>query len=99
MPDSINIGGEEIKIKANGILSTLNNSFLARGEFMHIIDEGEASCMALSLLATEKKIENVIVVDERTTRMICENPENLRRLFENKLHTKVSLKQDLSFLN
>ena len=99
MPDSLNINEEEIKAKANEILNKLNNSFLAREEFMHIIDSGEASCLALSLICQEKNIENIIVVDERTTRMLGEAPENLRRLFESKLHTKVSLKQDLSSLH
>ena len=65
---------------------------------MHIIDNGEATCLALSLLAEERGIKNAIVIDERTTRMIGENPENLRRLFENKLHTKVKLEGDFSFL-
>ena len=79
-------------------MRTANNSFLARNEFMHIIDFGEASCLALSLIAREKNIENVIVIDERTTRMLGEKPENLHKLFESKLHTKVILKESFSFL-
>jgi predicted nucleic acid-binding protein len=98
MPSSINIKQKDIKNKTAEILRRSNNAFFTRREFMHIIDKGEASCLALSLLATEKKIENLIVVDERTTRMIGEKPENLRKLFENKLHTKVQLKDDFDFL-
>lgn len=98
LPDSLNINEKEIKLRSNEILKKLNNSFLAGEEFMHIIDSGEASCLALSLICQEKNIENVIVIDERTTRMLGESPENLRRLFESKLHTKVILKQELVFL-
>lgn len=98
MPSSLRIDDFALKEETREILNKANHSFFARNEFMHIIDSGEASCLALSLLASEKNIENVIVVDERTTRMIGESPENLRKLFENKLHTKVSLKQDFSFL-
>ena len=98
MPSALGINEDLLRNKTREILSKLNHSFFARNEFMHIIDEGEASCLALSLLASEKKIENVIAVDERTTRMLGENPENLRKLFESKLHTKVNLKQDFYFL-
>lgn len=98
MPESIGITEKQITEKKREILKRANNSFFARGEFMHIIDDGEASCLALSLLAGEKGIDNVIAVDERTTRMIIENPENLRKLFEDKLRTRVDLKDDFSFL-
>ena len=98
MPESVSIDEFELKEKAKEILRVTNISFSAKNEFMHIIDDGEASCLALSLILEKKKIENVIVVDERTTRMIGEKPENLKKLFESKLHTKVELKQDLSFL-
>ncbi len=98
MPSSIGVNDNEIKEKTRDILHKSNNSFLARNEFMHIIDLGEASCLALSLIAEEKGMESVIVIDERTTRMLGEKPENLRKLFESKLHTKVQLKGDFSFL-
>jgi len=98
MPNSIDISSAKIKEKTSEILRKANNSFFARRGFMHIIDRGEASCLALLQLAGERKIEGALVVDERTTRMLSENPENLRRLFENKLHTKVQLKNDFSYL-
>ena len=43
--------------------------------------------------------QNVFSVDERTARMLCEKPENLKRLFEKKFHTKVAMKKSLTFLN
>ncbi len=97
-PSSIKIHEEELKEKTREILNITNKSFFARKEFMEIIHKGEAECLSLSLLAKEKGIENALVIDERTTRMLVENPENLRRLFENKLHTKVKLEQNLLFL-
>jgi hypothetical protein len=99
LPDILGIDEEELKEKTQEILRISNNAFFARDEFMHIIDEGEAGCMALSLILSKKGIDNVIVIDERTTRMLGENPGNLRKLFESKLHTKVELKQDFSFLS
>jgi len=98
LPSSINMSSKDIKEKTSEILRIVNHSYLAKGEPMDIIQKGEAACLALSFLAAEKNIESVLVVDERTTRMIGESPENLRKLFEKKLHTKVKLKKSLSFL-
>lgn len=98
MPESVGISKEEVKKKCSEVMRKVNNSYFARGEFMHIIDNGEAACLALSYLCQERGIENVLVVDERTTRMLSENPENLRRIFESKIHTKVQLRGDFSDL-
>ena len=50
--------------------------------------------MALGKILNEKNIVNVIAIDERTTRMLSERPENLKKLLEKKLHTKVSYKKE-----
>jgi hypothetical protein len=60
---------------------------------MTIIHEGEAACLAFSNLCGA---ENVIVIDERTTRMLSEAPEDLERMMEKKLH--VPLDVDVSLL-
>lgn len=61
---------------------------------MHVVDLGEMSALALSKMLSDKGIDNVIAVDERTTRMLIEKPDNLERLFEKKLHTKVRANKD-----
>lgn len=82
------IASPEINKETKRILDISNHTYQAEGEWMEIIHEGEASCLALfNFIESEKK---VVVIDERTTRMLCEAPENLRKLFESKLHTKVS---------
>lgn len=53
-----------------------------------LIQEGEASCLAFSKLC---KQENVIIIDERTTRLISESVENLRTVMERKSHTKLQV--------
>lgn len=97
-PSAIGINGGEIKKESEKILNYANSSFKARDNFLHIIDLGEASCLALSLIAGKKSIENIVAVDERTTRMLGEKPENLEKLFEKKFHTKVIKKQNFNFL-
>lgn len=89
--------GEEIYRKTREIRELVNSSFFAKGEALHLIDDGEASCLALSKILEEKGEQALVVIDERTTRMLCEKPENLRKLLESKLHTKVETKKELSF--
>ena len=63
----------------NGVLRVT-----ATGEKISIIHEGEAACLAFAKLCGG---ENVIVIDERTTRMLTEAPGNLEKMMEKKLHT------------
>ena len=88
-PDVFDISQNEISKIANSILKDANAMFIAQKRPVHIIDLGEASIMALSKLLRNKKIANLIAMDERTTRMLCEKPQNLERLLSKKLHMKV----------
>lgn len=90
---------EEVFKKRDELLDFINHSYHARGEFINLLHEGEASVLALSILLNKQKIKNAVSIDERTARMLCENPENLKKIFEEKLHTNVELKKDLGFLN
>ena len=63
------------------------------GEKINLIHTGEAECLAFSSLCG---VDNLIVIDERTTRMMIEAPENLKNLMEKKVH--MPLKQDLGVL-
>jgi hypothetical protein len=81
------VSDPEMKKETARILGIANTTYQAENENMRIIHEGEASCLALyNLIEAEKK---AVVIDERTTRMLCESPENLHRLFESKLHRKI----------
>ncbi|MCD4771153.1 hypothetical protein K8R30_01920 [archaeon] len=75
------LGKEMKKVlkNANGVLKST-----ATGEKIKIIHDGEASCLAFVNLC---KADAVIVIDERTTRMLTEAPENLETMMERKLHT------------
>ncbi len=76
-----------------------NSIFTGMGETVRPIQEGEASCLAFSKLCGK---ENVIVIDERTTRILTEAPENLHKLMERKNHmplkfNRTNLKQFKDF--
>jgi len=94
LPSSLNIDDNKISKVTNEILNIANNIFFAHGNAMHIIDVGESSCLALSRLLNEKGIKNVLSVDERTMRLLCEKPENLLAIFQKKLHTSIEFKKE-----
>lgn len=89
---------EKIISEKNKLLDLLNHTYYAKGEFIKIVHGGGTSSLALSLLLSKNGIDNIVAIDERTARMLVENPENLRQLFSQKLHTKVEMKKDLSLL-
>jgi len=90
----------EIDFKTQQILEVANRTFLAQyasgKQWIHLIDNGEASCIALSQILAKKGVENVVAVDERTTRMLYENPKNLQELLRRKFHTGISNSGNLS---
>jgi len=94
MPSSLKIDDSKISRMTAEIMNLANNTFSAQENAMHIIDIGEASCLALSRLLNEKGIKNVVSVDERTMRLLCEKPENLFTIFQKKLHTEIKFKKE-----
>jgi len=99
MPSSLGIKDSEITQRTNKIMDITNSLFKGGKRDIHLIDPGEASCLALGEILNKKGIKNVIAVDERTMRSLVESPENLRKFLEKKLHVKISIrKENLDFL-
>jgi hypothetical protein len=90
-PDSLDISDSEIQKKTKELMQIANTSVKARGKWIKIVSDAEMSCLALSSLLTKKGTENIISIDERTTRILSEKPENLERLMSKKLHNSVSI--------
>lgn len=78
---------KKIEKSANGVLRTSST-----GEKIKIIHDGEVSCLAFVSLI---KGDSVIVIDERTTRMLTEAPRNLESMMEKKLHTPLNVNLNL----
>ena len=101
-PQDVGINDKDITDLTYKLLKESNTLFYANGNYdkpIHIIDLGEASILALSSLLSQKGIENIIAIDERTTRILCEKPENLKEILESKLHIKITQKGRISNLN
>jgi len=80
----------QLRETRNRITQIANTTFKTRNKHLHILDKGESAALALSIILKEKTKKNIpIIIDERTTRMLCENPENLRELLSKKFHTTI----------
>ena len=92
--ESKNLSKEIQKMKIS-----LNSLFLANGQKLKLFHDGELSCIALANELMQQGHEVLLIIDERTSRMLIENQENLRKLLEEKLHTKVDIRKiNLGFI-
>lgn len=99
-PSSLKIDSNEIKKETQNFMTQANNCTKVGDRLINIISEAETSCLALSQILTKQKIENIIAIDERTTRILTEKPQNLEKIMSDKLHTQVIVSCDLnSFQN
>jgi len=85
---------KELNEKTEEILNEANSSFFQGDKQIHLIERGEAECIALSRILSSRGIDNVTVIDERTARMLCENPDNLAKIMENKLHVPIRMNKE-----
>ncbi len=77
---------DELRNKREEIMNLANTTFYSNNRPIHIVEKGECAALALSLIIKEP---SVMVIDERTARMLCENPDNIRKLLQKKLHTNI----------
>jgi hypothetical protein len=94
LPESLDINKHDISKRTKEFMDWANNIFESSRKEIRMIHSGESSCLALSRILNEKNIQNILSIDERTTRMLIEKPENLKSLLEKKMHTKVIFKKD-----
>ena len=76
---------ETDKAKTEKLLSIANNCFKAYGHGMSLLHDAEVSAIALYL----QKNADAFVVDEKTTRLLIENPNKLHNILKHNLHTNV----------
>ena len=77
------------RMKVDSLLDSINSIFFANGAAIKVVSKAEVEALALAL-----KIEaSAYVVDERTMRLLVEDPEKLRLILEGKLHTKIKMNE------
>lgn len=72
------------------LLELANHCFKARGEWIKLLHYAEVQSLAYSIL----KKADAFVVDERTTRLLIEDHEKLRKTMKRKLKTEIYLNED-----
>ncbi|MCX6799318.1 MAG: hypothetical protein NTW59_04465 [Candidatus Diapherotrites archaeon] len=75
---------------AMDIVKTANNCFFAKGGPVSLMHRGEADALAL----VRQLNAQVLVIDERTTRMLLETPLRLKELLEGKHNAKIGARKD-----
>ncbi len=94
LPSSLGVSNQEIMKKTDEYMNNANSVFRGEKGEIHLIELGEASCLALSELLTQKNISSVIAVDERTTRSLIESPGELKNFLEGKMYTKIKVDKE-----
>ncbi|HLE06492.1 MAG TPA: hypothetical protein VI790_04000 [Candidatus Nanoarchaeia archaeon] len=74
----------------NRLLDIANKIYSVKGDYYHVVHEGE---LGLIPLAIQNK-SYTLATDERIFFKMITDPEGLKRLFENRLHTAVTINQD-----
>jgi len=81
------IDNEEIRKKTKLLLDLANNSFIARSQPINIVHYGEMSGLSACIFNNS----SAYVIDERTTRMLIENPNKLKNILRHTLHTDIKI--------
>jgi len=87
MIDVVSLGSKK---KADEIKWIANNIFYANGTPLRLLHQGEAEMLTL---AQESGVDNLLI-DERTTRMLSEDPESLRLHLEREFRRPISVDSD-----
>jgi len=78
---------KDIDVLTNKLLDISNRIFMAHSHCIRIVHYGEMS----SLAAVISLSADALVIDERTTRLLIENPAKLRYILSRTLHTDVKV--------
>lgn len=76
-----------IRDDAQKLLECANHIFKAKGSWIHIVSFAEMEAISCGINYNA----DAVVVDERTTRMLLEDSNELFDYMENKLHTKIQV--------
>ncbi|MFH2020577.1 MAG: hypothetical protein ABIJ34_04135 [archaeon] len=79
----------DVKAETDKILKMANNIFFVRGQPMRLMHEGEAEMVAMA----KSLAISTLLVDERTTRLLIENPFQLKSHLEQEFKVNVMVQK------
>lgn len=94
LPENKEIAEKELDRLTKEAMDCANRTFKAHGNWINIVSDGEMSCIALSQHLKKNGHQTLLVIDERTARLLCEDPKRIEKLMLHKLHTEVSMEED-----
>ena len=84
------IENDELEEETINLINLANNCFNARGNWLRLVHyadmAGLSACIRLNA--------DAFVVDERTARLLVENPDRLVSILKNTLHTDIKINKD-----
>jgi len=78
---------ERLRNTALKLAELANQCFMAKGSWLQIVHYGEMEALAAAIMLDA----SALVIDERTTRLLIENPGRLEGILANRLYTKISI--------
>jgi len=81
---------KEIEQFGNLLMDIANDIYFAKKSPIKIVHNGEMQSIALAII----KKADAIAIDERTTRLLVENPKKLQYLLSDKLHTSIYIDEE-----
>jgi len=79
----------QIKILAQELLELANHTFKIKGNWLTIVHYAEMEVLATAIILNA----NAVVIDERTTKLLIEDPGNLVKVFEGMFGSRVFIDQ------
>ncbi|MFH1376533.1 MAG: hypothetical protein ABIH25_02760 [Candidatus Woesearchaeota archaeon] len=79
-----------IRQTAQKILTLANTIFIKNNNTIKIISIGEAEALALAVHLKS----DALAIDERTLRLLVEDPDKLHNILERKMHTKIIINKE-----
>ena len=87
----LEVYSEELDV--GSLLHKINNLYFVNGKAITIVSKAEVEALALAI----KLNSDAYAVDERTMRLVIEDPMRLKKIQENKLHMNVTINHE--FMN
>lgn len=91
LPSSVGIDEKQLSIYTQELMDVANHFIQVKGSWISLVSEAEISCIALSDMLARKGYETIIAIDERTTRILGEAPQELEQIMSEKLHQRAEL--------
>ena len=79
-----------IREETNELAELINNIFWAKGKNIQVVHLGEVEALDVTL----KLQADLIVIDERTLRLLIESPLILHKILQKKLHIKIKVDRE-----